>query len=123
MGTILSVGIGGAAGAILRWIVAQIISGLSIPLFWATLIVKVVGGFAIGFLIVLFESRWPSEEMARVGIIVGLLGGFTTYSAFSMDAMSMLAAGLYGRAVIYILSTLILCLLGTWAGVILGRSA
>jgi len=120
---ILSVGVGGAAGAILRWLISQAISGLSAPAFWATLFVNVVGCILMGFLVVYLDARWPSETIVRPGILVGLLGGFTTYSAFSMEAVGMLAAGLYSRAAVYILSTLILCILATWAGLILGRSA
>ncbi|MBO69036.1 MAG: fluoride efflux transporter CrcB [Acidiferrobacteraceae bacterium] len=123
MVVILSVGVGGAAGAILRWLISQAISGLSAPAFWATLFVNVVGCILMGFLVVYLDARWPSETIVRPGILVGLLGGFTTYSAFSMEAVGMLAAGLYSRAAVYILSTLILCILATWAGLILGRSA
>ena len=118
----LVVGLGGAVGAILRWWVGVFMSHLLAPVFLGTLVVNLVGSFMIGLLLIWFQGRLPISDVLRTGILVGLLGGFTTYSAFSMEAVNMMMAGLYGRASAYVVVTVVVCLMGTWAGVMLGRS-
>lgn len=118
----LVVGLGGAVGAILRWWVGVLMSHLLAPVFLGTLVVNLVGSFMIGLLLIWFQGRLPFSDVLRTGILVGLLGGFTTYSAFSMETVSMIMAGFYGRAGAYVAVTVALCLVGTWAGVMLGRS-
>ena len=118
----LVVGLGGAAGAILRWQIGVFMSHLMTPAFWGTLMVNVVGSFLVGLLLMWFQEKLPISDVLRTGILVGLLGGFTTYSAFSMEAVSMMMAGFYGRASAYVVVTVAVCLVGTWAGVMLGRS-
>ena len=116
------VGLGGAAGAILRWQIGVFMSYLMVPAFWGTLMVNVVGSFLVGLLLMWFQEKLPISDVLRTGILVGLLGGFTTYSAFSMETVNMMMAGLYGRAGVYVAGMVAVCLMGTWAGVILGRS-
>ena len=118
----LVVGLGGAFGAILRWWVGVLMSYLSAPAFWGTLAVNLAGSFLVGLLLMWFQGKLPINDVLRTGIVVGLLGGFTTYSAFSMEAVNMMMAGLYGRASAYVVVTVVVCLMGTWAGVMLGRS-
>ena len=118
----LVIGFGGAVGAILRWWVGVFMNHLLAPVFVGTLVVNLVGSFMIGLLLIWFQGRLPISDVLRTGILVGLLGGFTTYSAFSMEAVNMMMAGLYGRASAYVVVTVVVCLTGTWAGVILGRS-
>jgi len=118
----LVVGFGGAVGAILRWWVGVFMSHYLAPAFVGTLVVNLVGSFMIGLLLIWFQGRLPISDVLRTGILVGLLGGFTTYSAFSMEAVNMMMAGLYGRASAYVIAMVVLCLMGTWAGIMLGRS-
>jgi len=118
----LVVGLGGAVGAILRWWVGVFMSHLLAPAFLGTLVVNLAGSFLVGLLLIWFQGRLPISDVLRTGILVGLLGGFTTYSAFSMEAVNMMMAGLYGRASAYVVVTVVVCLMGTWAGVMLGRS-
>ena len=122
MEVVLVVGFGGAVGAILRWWVGVLMNHLSAPDFVGTLVVNMVGSFMIGLLLIWFQGKLPINDVLRTGILVGLLGGFTTYSAFSMEAVNMMMAGLYGRASAYVVVTVVVCLMGTWAGVMLGRS-
>ena len=123
MEVVLVVGLGGAAGAILRWQVGVFMSQLLAPAFWGTFMVNLVGSFLVGLLLIWFQEKLPISDVWRSGILVGLLGGFTTYSAFSMEAVNMMMAGFYGRAITYVTATVALCLMGTWVGVMLGRSA
>ena len=122
MEIVLVVGLGGAVGAILRWWVGVLMSHLLAPVFLGTLVVNLAGSFLVGVLLIWFQGKLPINDVLRIGIVVGLLGGFTTYSAFSMEAVDMMMAGLYGRASAYVVVTVVVCLMGTWAGVMLGRS-
>ena len=122
MEVVLVVGLGGAVGAILRWWVGVLMSHLLAPVFLGTLVVNLVGSFLVGVLLIWFQGKLPINDVLRTGIMVGLLGGFTTYSAFSMEAVNMMMAGFYGRASAYVVVTVAVCLMGTWAGVMLGRS-
>jgi CrcB protein len=119
---VLVVGLGGAVGAILRWWVGVLMSHLLAPVFLGTLVVNLAGSFLVGVLLIWFQGKLPINDVLRTGIVVGLLGGFTTYSAFSMEAVNMMMAGFYGRASAYVVVTVAVCLMGTWAGVMLGRS-
>ena len=122
MEVVLVVGLGGAVGAILRWWVGVLMSHLLAPVFLGTLVVNLAGSFLVGVLLIWFQGKLPINDVLRTGIVVGLLGGFTTYSAFSMEAVDMMMAGFYGRASAYVVVTVAVCLMGTWAGVMLGRS-
>ena len=122
MEVILIVGLGGAIGAILRWGVSVFFEYISAPGFWGTLSVNLVGSFLIGLLFILFENKYPTGGLLRTGILVGVLGGFTTYSAFSMEVVHMMASGFYARAGTYVVVTLTVCLAGTLIGTMLGRS-
>ena len=122
MEVVLVVGLGGAVGAILRWWVGVLMSHLLAPVFLGTLVVNLTGSFLVGVLLIWFQGKLPINDVLRTGIVVGLLGGFTTYSAFSMETVNMMMAGFYGRASAYVVVTVAVCLMGTWAGVMLGRS-
>ena len=122
MEVVLVVGLGGAVGAILRWWVGVLMSHLLAPVFLGTLVVNLAGSFLVGVLLIWFQGKLPINDVLRTGIVVGLLGGFTTYSAFSMEAVNMMMAGFYGRASAYVVVTVAVCLMGTWGGVMLGRS-
>ena len=122
MEVVLVVGLGGAVGAILRWWVGVLMGHLLAPVFLGTLVVNLAGSFLVGVLLIWFQGKLPINDVLRTGIVVGLLGGFTTYSAFSMEAVNMMMAGFYGRASAYVVVTVVVCLMGTWAGVMLGRS-
>ena len=117
------VGLGGAIGAILRWLTGVAMSHLLAPAFLGTFVVNLAGSFLAGLLLMWFHGKLPISDVLRTGILVGLLGGFTTYSAFSMETVNLMIAGFYGRASIYVVVMVTVCLAGTWAGVMLGRSA
>jgi CrcB protein len=118
---VLVVGLGGAVGAILRWWVGVFMGHLLVPAFFGTLVVNLSGSFVIGLLLIWFQGKFPISDVLRTGIFVGLLGGFTTYSAFSMETVNMMMAGSYGRASAYVAGMVVVCLIGTWVGIMLGR--
>ena len=117
------VGLGGCLGAIARYTAGRLVSGssffaaYSFP--WATLVVNVLGSFAIGLLAVLLMHRSAGSEELRLLLIVGFLGSFTTFSAFSLETLTLLNDGVWLRAVLNILANVLLCLIA----VVLGYTA
>lgn len=106
---------GGAVGAGLRWGLAELVHqwlGRGFP--WGTLAVNLLGSLAIGWL-----WAWlPPAGMPhlRLLLVTGLLGGFTTYSAFSLETLALVQGGQAGRAAAYVALTVALCFAAVWAG-------
>ncbi len=122
MNTFVAVAVGGALGAVSRYsfgLVALALIGNRFP--WATLGVNVVGSFLIGLAAVLIGDRIVDGELWRPLIIVGFLGAFTTFSAFSLDTLLLLQQGNYNTALAYILGSVALCLGGTVSGMQLAK--
>jgi fluoride exporter len=113
------VALGGAVGSVCRWLV-----GLAVPvradLPLGTLAVNVGGGFLIGFLMRPFSSNTPTHEMQAL-LVMGFCGGFTTFSAFSLESARLLERGLTGRAALYVASSVCLSIAATFAGHALRR--
>src|SRR2546421_3076835 len=109
-------GVGGFIGSILRYSVSGFIQDLSrsIRFPYGTLAVNFLGCLAIGFLSQLAESRGYFTAETRVLIFVGVLGGFTTFSAFSNETMNLWRDGESLLAVINIGAHLVLCLGAVW---------
>ena len=106
----------GAVGTLLRagcTTVATKILGAAFP--WGTLAVNVAGSFAFGAIYALTRSRAFTTEQETV-LLVGLLGGFTTYSSFAFQAAGMLESGRTAAALAYIAATNVLGLAAIWAG-------
>lgn len=106
----LLVGLGGAIGAMARYgtgVAAGQLWRASFPV--ATLAVNVVGSLAMGLLIGWLARTTPGwQNEARLFLAVGVLGGFTTFSAFSLDVVTLFQRGDYGSAVFYIMASLVL---------------
>ena len=117
------IAVGGALGSVGRCGVALALphGPGSIP--WSTVTVNVVGSLLIGILLVLVTERWPEHRYARPFLGVGVLGGFTTFSAYAMDAHALLGAGAVGAAAAYLAVTLVGGLLAVWLGVSVTRTA
>ena len=102
----LLVGLGGALGAMARFGVGRIVGVTALP--WATLSVNVLGGFAMGLLAGWLAVRGNGGEGWRLLLSVGVLGGFTTFSAFSLEMMLMLERGEMLTAIGYALASVVL---------------
>ena len=111
--TLPLIALGGAVGSILRYLM---VSAFGAPL--GTAAVNVVGSFAIGVLFVVLGSR----ESGQVLLMTGLLGGFTTFSAFSLDFLKLVEAGQPLQAAAYVLGSVALSLIAVALGVALARS-
>jgi CrcB protein len=115
---LLWVGLGGFLGSVLRYLAsgwAQTISG-SVSFPFGTLTVNALGCFAIGSLSYLADARGLLSPDTRLFLIVGVLGGFTTFSAFGNETMNLLRDGQVLHASLNIVASLLLCLAAVWAG-------
>ncbi len=113
--TLLQIALGGALGSVARYAAVRgvVAAGVTAPV--GTLAVNVIGSFLIGVLFVLAPARIAPF------LLVGLLGGFTTFSAFSLDTLTMIEAGEAPRALGYVLGSVILSVFACFAGLHLAR--
>jgi CrcB protein len=119
MHPVLLVALGGAVGSVARYGVGVALArwlGLAFP--WGTLAVNVIGGLAMGLLAARVA---PDNESARLLIGTGLLGGFTTFSAFSLETVRLMEQQ-PGLAALYALASLVLSVGACWMGLELGRT-
>jgi len=120
-GLIGAIGLGGAAGTLIRVAVAQALpsGGASFP--WATFIVNVSGSVVLGFVIVVALERTAPSRYLRPLVGTGFCGGLTTFSTFAVETDSLVRAGRVGVAVLYVLASVAAALLGVWGGARLAR--
>jgi len=119
---LVAVAIGGAAGAVLRWLMAsgvQKMAGSAFP--WGTFAVNALGSFLLGFLFVWLIERSTASELVRLAVTVGFLGAFTTFSTYSFESVRLLQEGAFSLALGNIMGQVVVCLLLTWLGVQLAR--
>ena len=118
----LAVALGGALGALSRFGIGQWLADSGYAhLHPATFLVNVIGALLIGVLFVGAE-RFTLSEPARLGMSVGFLGAFTTFSAFSLQLLTDIQEGQVLRAVIYASATVFLCLISCLVGMELASS-
>lgn len=118
MGGIIFVGLGGALGAVLRYGISQIPFKGEFPAL--TLITNVLGALVIGFIAGAAAERGLSQNTVLF-LKTGVCGGFTTFSTFSLEAYVLAERGNYGMAVLYIITSVFLCLIGVGAGMYLAK--
>ncbi|WP_457594177.1 fluoride efflux transporter CrcB [Hydrogenimonas sp.] len=115
---LLAIGTGGFIGAILRFLISGWMQKFSASLFpVGTLSVNVIGSFIIGFAVLYFENVIAPHQKAL--IITGMLGALTTFSTFSVETVTMLQGGLWGRAAANIALNTSLCIAATIAGMVI----
>jgi CrcB protein len=115
----LSVGAGGAIGSAARWTVSLVSLSVSGPGFpWGTLVVNIVGSFLIGFYFTLTEpdGRFLVPPVARQFVLAGFCGGFTTFSAFSLETLLLVRQSEWALAILYSCSSVALWLVAVWLG-------
>ncbi|MFN8099182.1 MAG: fluoride efflux transporter CrcB [Dermatophilaceae bacterium] len=118
---LLVIAAGGALGSLARWALAEAIPHArgGIPI--ATWTANLTGAFILGALLVLVTEVWPPHRHLRPFLAVGVLGGFTTFSTYMLDAHTLLGAGAPGRLTAYVLGTLVTGLIACWGGIVLTR--
>lgn len=112
----LLVGLGGGIGAMLRYGITLLCVATNCPTNLGTMATNIIGSFVMGLLISHFGQS-PMLLMATVGIC----GGFTTFSTFSTQSVSLLQHGNYGTAALYILGTVVLCIAFAALGICVGK--
>lgn len=116
----LFVAIGGALGSVARYWIGLLLLPISRDLPWGTILINIVGSFVISFfgVLTLTSGRFAMPELWRLAVMVGICGGFTTFSSFSLQTLDLLRAGQPGRALLNIGLSVILCLIAVWLGFI-----
>ena len=114
----LWVAIGGALVSVARYWVALWMLPMSRDLPWGTIVINIVGSFAISFFgtLTVEHGRFPISDVGRTFFMVGICGGFTTFSSFSLQTLELLKAGAVGRAFLNIAISVALCLASVTAG-------
>jgi len=123
MYSFLLVGAGGAIGAMSRYGAGMLVGRLwpmSFPL--ATLLINILGSLAMGLFVGLMARWLPAwQSDARLFVAVGVLGGFTTFSSFSLDTITLIERGELLQAGFYVLLSVVLCLIGLYLGLLVTR--
>lgn len=117
-----AIALGGAFGAVSRFYLSgRIYSWFGRDFPWGTLTVNLLGSFLMGFLAILLVQKLDISEAWRNGILVGFLGALTTFSTFSMDKLILLQQGQALKAGLYMLASVLVCLVAVFLGSALAR--
>jgi CrcB protein len=123
MNAVILVGIGGALGSIARYG-----SGVLVGRIWpttfplATMLVNIAGSLAMGLFIGWLARTTPAWQAdARLFVAIGVLGGFTTLSSFSLDTVSLIERGEWGQALLYVLLSVVISIAALFAGLLITR--
>jgi CrcB protein len=120
---ILAVALGGAIGSVARYLVgigSGRLFGLDFP--WGTLIINIAGSFLIGVLVESFALKWDFPQAVRVFLTIGICGGFTTFSTFSLDSYLLIDRGELWPAAAYMAGSVALSVAALFAGLQLIRA-
>ena len=117
MTTYLAIAFGGALGAISRYWLSTAVERFNASMFpLGTFSVNVLGSFLIGVIFIIFAEKLQLVEQWRPIIVIGFLGAMTTFSTFSLDALLLFQQGHYNTALLYVLSSVLVCLFAAFAG-------
>ena len=112
---------GGALGALLRYFLTNISKSLFVSSIYGTVSVNIVGSFLIGYFITSNFGNNLSENFVRFFIIIGLLGSFTTFSAFSYEVVDLLNLKKYVTSFTYIFISIFICIMSAYLGTLLNK--
>jgi CrcB protein len=120
---ILAVAVGGALGSVARYLVeiaSRKLFGFDFP--WGTLIINVTGSFLIGAFVGLFATKWDLSQATRIFLTVGICGGYTTFSGFSLDAFYLAERGALVASAAYMAGSVVLSVAALIAGIYVIRA-
>ena len=118
---LILVATGGAAGAILRFGLSNFSKSLFTTSIYATLTVNVLGSFLIGYLITYNFGKNISEDFVKFFLIIGLLGSFTTFSAFSYESVNLIISKKFFISFFYISISIFVCIFSAYLGMLLNK--
>lgn len=116
MTKILLVAFGGSLGAVLRYIFSISLKYSNNFSFISTLFVNLIGSFFIGYFIYHLQNKNFSEDIIKYFFIIGFLGSFTTFSAFSFEVLELLQNNRFSLSIIYVMLSLALCVFAAFLG-------
>lgn len=123
MGVYLAVALGGAAGALSRFGVDQAIERRSFAVFpWATFTINVSGCLLIGLVVAALVDRHHAPAWLRTALVVGLLGGYTTFSTFAQEGLDLVREGQAAVALLYAAGSVLTGLAAVYAGTAVGHT-
>lgn len=117
-----AIAIGGSLGALFRYLALTLFGqwfGSEFP--FGTLFVNIIGSFFLGVVYTYFQIKIPIDASLQVALQVGLLGAFTTFSTFSLDALLLIQRGDLLKAVAYISLSVIICIFAVYIGMLVAR--
>ena len=122
MSNLIAIAGGGALGALLRfWMSTSVYAMFGRDFPYGTLAVNVVGSFAMGILFVLLDEKFSLAPEWRAALLIGLLGAFTTFSTFSIETLNLMLSGETMKALLNVVLSVMVCIMATWLGLLLGR--
>lgn len=119
----LVIGLGGFLGSVGRYWLSTLIHkqvGMEFP--YGTMAVNILGCFTIGLLMTMFQEHFIENPNVRLFLVIGVLGGFTTFSSFSFDTLALMNAEKFLSAGINVVVSVTTCLVATWVGYYLGEN-
>ena len=121
----LWVAAGSALGGVLRYAISRWMEPVSGGFPYGTFVVNVVGCFIIGYFgtLTLAGGRYAASESARIFVMVGVCGGFTTFSSFSLQTFERMRAGALGLALLNVSASVLICLGAVWVGHLLAATS
>src|SRR5215204_7009399 len=119
---ILSIAIGGAFGAVVRYLVnISPLQNLFKPFPFPTFLINIAGSFLIGFLLILLTDKFQPGENLRYGVLVGFLGAYTTFSTFELEIWGLLKESQFLTAFLYLFLSVLAGFIGVALGITLAR--
>jgi fluoride exporter len=122
MGMILAVGVGGGLGALARYYLAALVQPAGVAFDWGIMFVNISGGFVMGLIVEASALKLNLSPELRTFLTVGILGGYTTFSTFSLDSVLLLQKGLYAQAAAYVIGSVGLSITALFAGLWIVRT-
>ncbi len=123
IGVLVAIAMGGAVGSLFRYVVAsQIQSAVSPGFPWGIFVVNITGGFIMGVITELGALKMNFTPELRAFLTVGILGGYTTFSTFSLDSALLIERGDYAGAAAYIVGSAVLSIVALFAGLWIVRA-
>ena len=121
MFNLILVATGGALGAIIRYLLTDISKSLFASSIYGTIFVNILGSFLIGYFITSNIGSNLSENFIKFFLIIGLLGSFTTFSAFSFEVVELISSKKYISSFTYIFISIFICIMSAYLGTLLNK--